>query len=259
MKTTSILNLLIAIASISALDAAVNISRNGVTWEGTFEGDTVNLTTSGTPPTGTTPAFSAFDANTNNRSLVGGSLQMVTGNAPQTQSFSNNFGMIQNSLMTAEWRGNVDTNQAFDATTGFGGLIVVADGTFLSFNLYSIQLQVQNAGSTVTSLNLDMTQERTYRVTYDGSLATNDWNLYADGSLLWSSGALVAANFAAVPNQVTFGDYSSGAFYGATNWDFISWTDAGAFAPVPEPTYTLALLLIGATGLIRRRKRAAVE
>ena len=169
MKTTSILNLLIAIASISALDAAVNISRNGVTWEGTFEGDTVNLTTSGTPPTGTTPAFSAFDANTNNRSLVGGSLQMVTGNAPQTQSFSNNFGMIQNSLMTAEWRGNVDTNQAFDATTGFGGLIVVADGTYLSFNLYSNQLQVQNSGSTVTSLNLDMTQERTYRI---GSLMT---------------------------------------------------------------------------------------
>lgn len=254
-----ILQLLIAITSISVLDAAVMVNRNGVTWEGTFEGDTVNITTAGTPPAGTTPAFSAFDANTNNRSLVGGSLQMVTTVAGQTQSFFNDFGMVQSSLMTAEWLASVDTAQAFDATTGFGGTIVVADGRYLSFNLFSDKVMVQNGGSFVAEFFLDTTQEITYRVTYDGSLALDKWNLYTNGNVtpLWSSGALLASGFALVPNRVIIGDYSSGAFYGATNWNFVSWTDEGAYAPVPEPTYTLALAVFGAMGLILRRKRAS--
>ncbi len=259
MKNTHILHLVIAVASLTALDAAVNVDRNNVLWEGTYEGDSVNLTTAGTPPDGTTPVFSAFDANTDNRSLIGGSLQMVTGSAGQTQSFSNDFGMVQSNLMTVEWKGSVDINQPFDALTGFGGLIVVADGTYLSFNQYSDQLQVQNAGQTAASFLMNMTQEITFRVTYDGSLATDDWKLYADNSLLWSSGTLVAATFAPVSNRIIFGDYSAGAFYGAANWDYISWTDAGAFAPVPEPSFAMALLVMGGASLIRRRKRASVE
>jgi len=53
--------------------------------------------------------------------------------------------------------------------------------------------------------------------------------------------------------NLTFGDLFSGSIGGTTNWDYVAWTNAGAFVPVPEPTL-MALLGMGTLALLRRRR-----
>ena len=253
MKTKVIALVLSQLVLASMVNAAIDFLRNDVIWQGTYEGDTTDMTG------GTTPPWSNFDVNSNDRSSVDGVLSLRTTTTTQTQSFVNNYpGSPASPLMTVEWRGSVDSTQPYDLSSGMGGLIVVANTFNLAF-LYKDgdTLQIERNGSFVQSFALDTDLMRTYRVTYDGNLATDRWKLYTEESLtpLWLSGSDNGGAFANIPNQIIIGDYSSGAFYGVTKWDYISWTDQGAFEPVPEPS-TLALLLLGVATLIFRRRRA---
>lgn len=253
MKNKVIAVVLSQLVLASMVNAAIDLLRNDVVWQGTYEGDTANMTG------GTTPPWSTFDVNTNDRISEDGVLRMRTTSVNQTQSFVNNYpGSAASPLMTVEWRGSVDSTQPYDLANGMGGLIVVANTVNLAF-IYKggDTFQIEKNGSVVQAFTLDTDLLRTYRVTYDGNLAVDRWKVYTDASLapLWQSGADPGGAFANIPNQVIFGDYSSGAFYGVSNWDFISWTDAGAFEPVPEPT-TLTLLVLGVVTLLFRRWRA---
>ena len=66
----------------------------------------------------------------------------------------------------------------------------------------------------------------TYRITLDGSQA----RLYVDGK------PTAAASTTASPakaNEIYFGDASNTYVGGETRWDYIRWTNAGAYPPVP--------------------------
>jgi hypothetical protein len=252
---------LFSIACTIPAHALTNFTRNGVLWEGSFEGDTTALTTAGTPPTGTTPAWSTFDVSGGSTSTSGGIFTITTTTVAQRQSWSNTFGMTTSSLMTVEWLANVDTSVSSDSF-GVGGVIVWANDRVLNFDMKSTGVSITQGGSEIGSVgSLDMSVDRTYRVTYDGSLSSDKWNLYFDGNTTaaWSSGSILGASSASV-NKVVFGDYSAGAFFGKSNWDNIAWTDEGAYAPVvPEPsTAALALAAMGFSVIFSRFRRTLV-
>lgn len=52
-------------------------------------------------------------------------------------------------------------------------------------------------------------------------------------------------------SELAFGDLGNSA-QGQVQWDYVRWTNAGAYAPVPEPA-SLSLLALGALALRRRR------
>jgi len=55
-------------------------------------------------------------------------------------------------------------------------------------------------------------------------------------------------------NQLVFGDTTGGNVSGSIQYDYITWTNDGAFAPaVPEPA-SLSLLAIGGSALLARRR-----
>jgi len=60
-------------------------------------------------------------------------------------------------------------------------------------------------------------------------------------------------------NQLRVGDVSSSDnVAGQTEWEFVRWTNAGEFAPVPEPSTYAMLFGVAALGLAlyhRRRKQ----
>jgi hypothetical protein len=251
---------LISVACSISAHALVNFERNGVLWKGTYEGDTTELATLGTAPTGTTPVWSNFDINTNDRSVSGGVLTMATTVITQTQSWSNDFGMTQSNLMTAEWRASVNTAVASDPS-GAVGMLVVADGLAVGIAMLSDRVWVTAAGSFVFEIIQDMSVFSIYRMTYDGALSSDKWKLFINENptAAWESGAFVVPPFAPVTNRLIFGDYSTGGFFGSTNWDYNSWTDAGAFAPVPEAnTAMLVLATLGSAMMLRRFRRVSV-
>lgn len=74
-------------------------------------------------------------------------------------------------------------------------------------------------------------------------------NLYIDGNptpaFTWTTGG--GSNGA----RIDWGD-NLGTSGGQMEWDYIQWTNDGAYAPVPEPA-SLSLLALGALALRRRR------
>lgn len=87
----------------------------------------------------------------------------------------------------------------------------------------------------------------TYRFVVSNE-ASGSLSMYVDGN------TTPAHTFAGTPsgsNLMVFGD-SSSASQGQIQWDYIQWTNDGAFAPVPEPA-ALSLLSLGALALRRRK------
>lgn len=91
----------------------------------------------------------------------------------------------------------------------------------------------------------------TYRFVISNE-ATGPLDLYVDGNTTpahsWAGASTSGTS------RIAFGDLGN-AEQGQIQWDYIQWTNDGAFAPVavPEPA-ALSLLGLGALTLIRRRK-----
>lgn len=83
--------------------------------------------------------------------------------------------------------------------------------------------------------------------------ANGPLSIYVDGS---TTAARSWAGADSTANRLSFGDLT-GNESGQIQWDSIEWTNAVAEAPVPEPS-TFALAVIGATGLLRRRRSVAL-
>lgn len=100
-----------------------------------------------------------------------------------------------------------------------------------------------------TNLGIDSSTFHTYRFTTVDD--TSPLQMYVDGS------AAPVASFAGLAgsgNQLAFGDLGNPED-GELVWDYIRWTNAGAFAPaVPEPA-TLSLAAMGFACVLRRRSR----
>lgn len=88
--------------------------------------------------------------------------------------------------------------------------------------------------------------------TYRFTLASGSMSLYVNNSTT----AAVSGYTGTTPvssNEVLFGDFSGNAA-GVSEWEYVAFTNAGAFAPVPEPT-VLGLFVAGLSTVLLTRRR----
>ena len=86
-------------------------------------------------------------------------------------------------------------------------------------------------GTSTSSAGLDMLSSfNTIRLTHDSSLSTDAWKLYwnSNATPIITSGSDPGVALGSPFHAVVFGDPSTGGIGGESQWDYISWTDAGA-------------------------------
>ncbi len=139
-------------------------------------------------------------------------------------------------------------SQAAGATTGAVNLTITNGSRNFSFILGSDGVGINGDNHYA----LDTSAFHTYRLTLSGSGTTATMSVYLDGGLtpIISSYVSTAGNTA---NRLYFGD-PSGTYGGITEWEYIAFTNQGAFAPIPEPG-TVALMGMGVLGLIYRHRK----
>lgn len=150
---------------------------------------------------------------------------------------------------TVEFRMKVNSQNAL-ATNGAVQLIVYGTNTDKRFE---VTLSDSGAGFFEGTKHAhDTSVFNTYRLTFGGSSAS----LYLNGGTTAIATNTVGGSDAGV-NLLRIGDIStSDAILGVSEWEYIRWTNAGQFAPVPEPATFAALtglLALGAVMLRRRR------
>jgi hypothetical protein len=235
---------LFIVSAVPSVQAAFGVSRNGVTWDATFEGDVA-------PPTGSTPAWSVFDtqgvgaAQSSDGDLYTVNTSATTAAVSYSQQTNWTGG---GQARTVEIRTRV-IPEAYEASDGAAGLVVGLNDIAYNLRFHTGQL-TYNSGGLNTAATLDTTQFHVYRIVVDQA-ANPVFSLYIDGALapsFTSNGSwFTSGGF----DTIVWGDFSTGGLAGHTETDYISWA-IGAHPPVPEPA-TLAGLAVGVSLLRRRR------
>lgn len=149
---------------------------------------------------------------------------------------------------TVEFRMKVNSQNAL-ATNGAVQLIVYGTNTDKRFE---VTLSDSGAGFFEGTKHAhDTSVFNTYRLTFGGSSAS----LYLNGGTTAIATNTVGGSDFGV-NLLRIGDISStDAILGVSEWEYIRWTNAGQFAPVPEPATFAALTGLLALGAIMLRRR----
>jgi hypothetical protein len=181
-------------------------------------------------------------------SASGGILTVFTASVPDFIEYRQDGGGAWNPTAlgsTVETRLKVDFNSEGASYAGDLVILTGARGWFMRFGTGSIN-EVLGGGT----LEMDTSSAfHTYRFTTTEA-ANAPLNLYVDGS---TTPAITFAGVDTGSNRLGFGDATTSLEGGQIQWDYIDWTNAGAFAPVPEPS-TLALMALGGTALLRTRR-----
>lgn len=241
--------LLLAGASVAA-DGAVGVTRNGVTWDATFEGDVASLA-------GSTPAWSAFDLGSSPTEFTDGDIRWVnTTAANQANSYSVASGWSgTGGARTVEIRARVPN--ADIVGDGQASLILGVNNVAYDFRFSSNGILYNDGNVGLgTAVSMDTSAFHIYRVTVDQS-ANPVINLYIDNNPTpaFTSNAswFTSGGF----DSLVFGDISTGGEAGQVDVDYISWSDGVFPAAVPEPTSVAGIALIAGAAIARRRRRLA--
>ena len=252
--TSRALTPLAAACTLAAFAAGASadllVSRNGVTWDATFEG-------------GNQPHFDQGPGPVENPAWVfGGASGSASGSSDGTAyTHSSTEGgyyyfdqtdatwTAAGTARTIEFRARVVSQAAADDAAR---LTIGLLDDFWEFKLKDTGVQIGSFIPLGSVTPLDTSVFHTFRMVIDNTLPTDKARVYIDGS---TTPAIASGGF--VPDTIAsfdllrFTDGSGGGIGGTTEWDFISWAD-GAF-PVPEPSVGV-LVLIGALLLTRRRR-----
>jgi hypothetical protein len=228
----------------STAGAASNVTRNGVLWAETFEGDVAALTAS-------TPAWAVFDVANSNAATTDGDIRTYTTTneaGANSYEFAGASWTGAGTQRTAEIRLRVPNDGQYEALDGQGSFIVGV-GDALDFRFFNGQLKYNFSTGLANIATLDTSAFHIYRVTYDQA-ASPQVNLYIDGNT--TPAFSTDDQWFTAFDKLVFGDISTGGEAGKLDVDYISWA-SGVHAPVPEPS-SLALLAIGGAAMLRRRK-----
>lgn len=119
-----------------------------------------------------------------------------------------------------------------------------------TFGWTSVQVQDFNTGDKFHFM--DTTDEfHTYRFTISD---THELSLYVDDNPT----PVITGHYGidVSDNWLAFGLAGNALNSGTVEWEYVQWTNAGAFAPIPEPS-TLLLLGVAGGAFLFRRKMAA--
>lgn len=159
-------------------------------------------------------------------------------------------------FQTTGWNGALDTTLEVRLrvveTTGYW-----ANAFFLSTGSKWATVDF-NSTSILSLSGLDLSEWTVIRFTLTGGATNPDLNIYINNNptAFTISGLFVGDTS---DNYLRFGDIAPGGYAGGiVDYDYIRWTSAGAFAPVPEPGTSVLLGLAAVLGTVlgvRRRKR----
>lgn len=254
MKLPFFLALFICAAAATAF-ADENLTRNGVTWNGTFEGDVF--------PSASSPVWSIYANSggwTANNNTPGIFTQYTLAASAGAWQVSTGFDNASSTGRTVEANLKLGLNGSYpNAADGVVDLLVFGGSRYIELRIDTNSVSMM--GTSSSSAIVDMLSSfNTLRVTHDSTQATDAWKLYlnSDSTPIISSGSDLGVALESSFYAVVFGDPTTTGIGGESQWDYVSWTDTGAFA-VPEPA--VSYLLIGAAGVIfavrvMRKKRA---
>jgi len=243
---------LMGLVLVSTLGAAFtnaygsfNVTRNGVTWAGTYEGTTY--------PQSETPSW--FGAG-GGGSASGGSDGNIWSQTTVSASYlyyeqTDPTWTAAGSQKTIEFRAEVVNQTAPDRAFD----VIGTDATgYWDIQLSSNGVSLVGSVAIGSVVPIDNSTFHTYRLTIDDTASLNKAELYVDNNptpVVTSGANAPASSFG---NLLTFGDRSTAGVGGTTELDYMSWT-SGVFA-VPEPgTYSLVGLGIGLLCMKVRRRR----
>lgn len=200
-----------------------------VVWTSSYEGDVF--------PESATPAWTENSIGGTRSLGTIGSTNFLNINTFPDPSEQRHF--VQNNLSV--WDGSTDSTIEIRARvnsqsgTDGAGEFNWRSGSFedlLALRVGSIGLR-----SNVSNYTMDTSDFHTYRITLESGAPR--FKIYVDNN---DTPVLNGTGDAETSNLLVFGDFQ-GIYGGSVDWDYIRWTNAGAFPAIPEASTATASLL----------------
>lgn len=262
MKTYPILIMSLALAAgfltiQSGQTAILPWTDNGVTWSSTngtptYYNPDVDTNTNyfDKTPLGpdTAPIWSPWAITGSSTALVKSNyLEITTDQTSQNSYIINNGWDFEHLTFETRFRIESMSGQYYAMT-----IVLFANGKGLSLGFDTAK--IMQFGTPLIS-GLDLTQWTVLRATVIGG-GTPTVNLYINNNTnaAYSSSSIM---YDSGQSGLLFGDASDPAEGGVTQWDYLRWTDAGAYAPIPEPSTLILIAFAGVIGMGWKRLRCA--
>jgi len=221
----------LAFAAPFGAHAVDGTNVNGVTWAHSYEGDVM--------PSANSPALT--ESGTFAGSTDGNILTITSG-----------YAQLLGGVGNANWDGSSVTGSTFEVrmrvtsqTSTFGGFFEIGNQIgYAGLAVATNYVQVNGGGGNPIRF-LDATAFHTYRMT----ITNNVVRFYIDGDTNYLGNFTLAGG---AYNAFDFG-YGTGSAAGASQYDYVRWTNEGAF-PVPEPSVLWLAGPVLLLGLAERRR-----